>query len=51
MLGFSYFNLDPERRYFIGWFYVSFLGIILAVNIIIMLIGIIGTVKLALKRR
>lgn len=51
MLGFSRYNYQVERRFETGWFYVTFLGSILALNVIVMLIDIILGIKLACKRR
>mmetsp|Transcript_9096 Transcript_9096/g.11123 ORF Transcript_9096/g.11123 Transcript_9096/m.11123 type:complete len:82 (+) Transcript_9096:250-495(+) len=51
MMGFSSYNFEPETRYETGWFYIGFLGGILAINVFIMLIDVIFGIKLSCKKR
>ena len=50
--GFSTYNYDADLRFKTGWFYISFLGLILAINLLILFVDIILAIKLAwLKRK
>ena len=49
--GFSAYNHDANQRFQTGWFYISFLALILTTNMLILLIDIILAIKLACMKR
>ena len=49
--GFSTYNHEASLRFQTGWFYISFLGLIVATNVLILFIDIIFAIRSACKKR
>jgi len=50
-MAFTDFSPDPETRFQIGWFYLSLLGLMLVINVVVMVQDIVLSAILFFKRR